>query len=141
MLSLWCYLCLLFFVLEFGHPGLFYFLSLGIGSGVAASSQWFEHPIEWQLFVFFFSTFIAFILLHLFVRRTQSKHAYHSNVYALQGLEVVVVTDIIPPSAGTVKAQGTVWNAISIHGKTFTKGTIVTIINVKGITLIVDKLD
>src|SRR5438105_11540420 len=113
MISFWFLTSCIYFFLELGNPGLFYFLALSIGAFVSGWIEYFEYTLELQISMFVTVTIASLFFLYRFVRHTQTKPVFHSNIYALKGLKVFVESNIIPPHAGTVKTQGTIWNAES----------------------------
>ncbi len=137
----WLVTALTFLIFEMGHPGLFFFLSFCIGAlNTALVSQWVDFGVV-QGAVFLTVSFLSFFVLRLGVSRfiKPSRPEKHSNVYALEGKQGIVVARIEPSCSGQVKVGGEVWSARAADASSIEVNEPVTIVHVVGVHLIVKK--
>ena len=124
--------------LELLAPGLFFFLSFAIGSGVASSAAWFDLSFEAQVACFAVTTLLSCGFLWLWARvATQQVHQYRSAVDALPGKRGMVLISCTAHTIGQVQLDGQVWSAQSLHNQTLAEGTSVIVMRVEGVRLIV----
>lgn len=135
---LWNITALLFLILEIGHPGLFYFISFCLGALTAAFLAYFEYSIFFQVTTFFISIIIALFALRLFISRMR-RVTHASNVYALIGKKGIVIESIHAEQPGYVKIQGEIWLARSVAKLSLPAGNTITVIDVRGAHLLVDR--
>lgn len=113
----WIVAAFVLLLFEIGHPGLFFFSAFSIGALSAAfASLWFYSWIV-QCCVFLIATLCALVVLRYWVAHYVHKgqEHYHSNVYALVGKRAVVVVAITLNNPGTIKVDGEIWVARSVH--------------------------
>ncbi len=138
-LFVWILIGFLFLILELGHPGLLFFISLSIGSISAALLVLLQMSFALQLASFFAGTLIAFSLLRWglskFHRSTQQ-----TNVYALIGKQGTVTVPIESHAAGYVMIEGQTWLARSHANVPLSVSTPIVVLNVRGAHLIVGVL-
>ncbi len=137
----WLITALTFLIFEMGHPGLFFFLSFCIGAlSMALVSHWVDFGVV-QGAVFLTTSFLSLFVLRLYVSRfiKPSRPENHSNVYALEGKQGVVVARIEPSRSGQVKVGGEVWSARAADASIIEVNEQVTIVHVAGVHLIVKK--
>ena len=95
--------------------------------------QWVN--ISSWLIVFFIALWITKdIILYPFVWRAYD--SYGKNMHAMTGMKGIVIEKLSP--SGYIKLQGESWRAELINGGTVEKGTIVDVIDVRGLTLFVE---
>ncbi len=124
--------------LELLAPGLFFFLSFAIGSGVASGAAWFDLPFEMQVACFVVTTLVSCGFLWLWARvATHQVHQYRSAVDALPGKKGTVLIQCTAHTVGQVQLDGQVWSAQSLHNQILAEGTSVIVIRVEGVRLIV----
>lgn len=63
-----------------------------------------------------------------------------TNIDALIGQSTIAQTDVAPIDGGLVKVFGELWFCRPKHDKVITKGTHVSIVGVKGVSLIVEEV-
>lgn len=132
----WLFCALSLVILELSSPGLFFFLSFSVGCFVAACSSWIIETLQIQFVIAIIASLIAFfILYHRFIRK--KKPALKTNSDALIKQQAIVMQTIHPHTTGQVKVGGEEWSARSLHGVILHPGTAVTIVAIKGNTLIV----
>lgn len=136
----WLILAFLFLICEIGHPGLFFFLSFGIGALVAGFSTLVTESIVIQSLLFLVCSIIAvFVLITCFKKRM--RQGYHTtNVQALVGKNGLVIKSIYPEQAGQVKVGGEIWSARSINNEKIEKEAVVEVIIIRGVHLFVRKI-
>jgi len=150
IIHLWFLLTIFFILLELSNPGLFYFLSLAIGSSCTFLTSFYDFNslltfnscnIVIQCSVFFVATLISVILLHRYAKQNQkqkSSKAYLSNMYQLIGktVEITQVSDYCNQS-GYGKVNGEVWQIKlqTNHANKLSKlnvGMLATVVGVQG---------
>lgn len=137
---IWLILSLFFLTFEFGHPGLFFFLSFAIGSSVSLIITWFNFPITAQMYGFFIGTVIALLFLRSYVKLIQKRTRHHTNVYALIGKNGVVTHDISIDNPGYVKVLGELWLARTTNNN-LEVGNHIIVKDVRGAHLLVEAID
>lgn len=144
LIYIWLVVALLFVLCEIAHPGLFLFLSFAVGACCAAMVNWLGYGIIAQCSVALVTTVLGFIVLYGWLRLrgyTGPKHGAHpSNIYALPGKQGTVIRAVVPHKSGTVKVNGEIWSARSVHNKSIDKGAVVEIVHVRGAHVIVKEL-
>jgi len=143
MFFFWLVVSIIFLILEMWVIGLFFFLSFSMGAFVCAFSTFFTNNLILQSLFFLVATVIAFLLLHFLVKGKwiRGYKEYPSNVYALEGKIGMVIRQISNTSPGLVKVFGETWAARTVRGEFIAEGNQVKIIQVKGVHLIVQKLE
>jgi membrane protein implicated in regulation of membrane protease activity len=139
MFLLWICFALLISLLELGHPGLFYFLSLALGALVASVVDFLGFSFLVQVVIFGVSSLILWLILAYFVTSMlDKKHPYRSNVYAMKGMRGVVIEPIEPFRPGAVKVAGQIWSALAANNQQIEEGTVVEVVDVRGVHLVVN---
>ncbi|HSW73817.1 MAG TPA: NfeD family protein [Candidatus Limnocylindria bacterium] len=123
-------------MLELSSFGLFFFFSFFVGGLVAAGVSTFSDEFMLQALTFLFSTLCSFGILRWWVHKEKG-HGHKTNVYALQGKDAVVQTDIAPYGQGQVKVGGELWSARSRESKVLLAGCVVEIVEVSGSYVVV----
>lgn len=137
----WLAVSALFFILEIGHPGLFFFLGFSCGAVYAGIATLFGLSLITQCFLFLTMSIAHLYAIKHFVRGSMvKKHAPATNVYALQGKQGIVKQSITPESPGLVIIDRQVWSARSINNDTIAAGDFVEVINTQGCHIIVRRL-
>jgi membrane protein implicated in regulation of membrane protease activity len=137
---LWLLGAFLFFVLEIGHPGLCFFLSLSMGALAGATAAAFQATWLTQLGWYAGVTMFAFVVLRRIVRRSnrlRERSRYTTNIQALIGKRAVVIKLITKDAPGLVKIEGQVWRAQTSGGNKMRPDTPVQVVAVKGASLLV----
>jgi membrane protein implicated in regulation of membrane protease activity len=137
---LWGIGSILLIGLELSFPGLFFFLSLALGSLSAALVSLGENDITYQLIVCVLVTFISFFVLRYWARSRGKDTLAKTNVYALQGKQGVVTEPISRYQRGWISIQGELWAAHAEESDIIQKGEIVEVTSVKGAHLIVKRI-
>jgi membrane protein implicated in regulation of membrane protease activity len=140
MFVYWFLTALLFLLLELGHPGLLFFVSFAFGAFAAGAVSFVAEEFVFQVGVFLGATIVALAVLKYWVVRYAAhtpKHG-HSNIYALEGKQGLVVKEISPNQPGQVNLNGEIWLARTPHDVAVPAGTEVVVLHVKGSHLVVD---
>jgi membrane protein implicated in regulation of membrane protease activity len=132
----WLVVGLLFFISEIGAPGLFFFISGGIGSFVTALFAYFGFSFYTQACVWTCVSVISFFCLRFFVTWSKSNH-HKTNVQALIGQKARVTQRIDINGVGYVKVRGEEWVAITHHENGLEVDTMVVVVGFSGNKLIV----
>jgi membrane protein implicated in regulation of membrane protease activity len=136
----WLIIAFLFLICEVGHPGLFFFLSFGIGAVVAGLSTLITESAVIQSLLFLICSIIAaFILMMCFKKRMKQVH-YTTNVEALIGKNGLVIKTIYHEQTGQVKIGGEIWSARSINNEKIEKEAVVEVIAIRGVHVLVKKV-
>ena len=137
----WFIVAILFLLFELCSPGLFYFLSFSCGALVASVAAAFCFSQFDQAVFFLFSSIAALFLLRMWVRRYNKKNHYHSNMYALQGKQGVVITPATVQQFGYVHINAEVWAYKTLHNEPIPAGSSVQVLDVRGAHLIVTAIN
>lgn len=133
----WSIVSLVFFILEIGHPGLFYFLSFCLAAFSSGMLALFGYSLFIQMVSFFLATIGAIFLMRLCIKKMrQTVHA--TNVTALIGKEGIVTEAINQADPGYVKIQGELWLARSLAKVPLQRGTVIRVVRISGAHVVVD---
>lgn len=135
---IWLIIATLTFIMELGNPGLFLFLSIGIGSLSAMSFAFFDIYLLYQLIAFIIGTLFAWVLLRKFVRI--QKTGYTDSVHMLIGAQGFVTKRITMHHPGHVRIKNEEWLARAPHETPLDIGTPVQVIRVERTTVIVSRI-
>ena len=91
-----------------------------------------------QIVVFLAASIILLVLTKPLVQKKLNNKTDKTNVNAVIGMEGIAESDISPYAPGQVRADGKVWTA-KCTTEEITKGDIVVIKSIKGVTLTVEK--
>ena len=151
MALIWGIIAISTLILEVGHPGLFVFLSICIGSLGAVIAAMLEYSLAWQILIFSGSLFIGLALIKYRLNtynKSFKKAQMANNMYALIGKQARVINVISFNNPGYVKIDGEVWLAklLNIHkensiNKNLNINTSVRVVGVKGCHLIVEEVN
>ena len=134
----WAVIAALLFIVEMISPTVFFFACFGLGAVFAAVTTVFGLMwLNWT--VFFIVSLSAIIFSRPLVNKLMKTPSRPANVDALINQEAVVLEEIKPTKFGRVKIEGEEWLAES--SEEIQKGSKVKIIEVKGVRLIVKKID
>lgn len=118
--------------------------SIGIGLIFAATGNYFELEIKWQISLFAVGVALTFFL----IRPIITKYGYKkykqvkTNKDALINKNGTVTQEINPiNNSGRVKVDGDDWQAKSLNNKIIQTETIVTVVEIDSIILIVKPLN
>ncbi|MDR1609096.1 MAG: NfeD family protein [Deltaproteobacteria bacterium] len=143
----WFAVGFVFLVLEILTPGIV-FVFFGLGAWLVMALRFF-FPLwpSFQFVIFILSSVIFLVLLRrqfkLLFNRAKSQGRVDSLSESIVaenylGREVEVLKDIAPDRPGLVELNGTNWTARA--EESLTAGQIVRVVEVSGLTLIVEKL-
>lgn len=135
MTYIWLLTAAVTLLVELGHPGLFLFCALSMGSLGAAGIAALSYPLSDQLIGFMITTGITFTLLRSFVRF--QKTGYSGSVQALIGAQAIVTKRITAHHTGHVRIRGEEWLARSLHDTTIDVGHSVQVVRIERTTVIV----
>lgn len=137
-LFLWAALLIVTLLIELGAPGLFYFLSLALGSAGAALLSYYNFDFTWQLAACLAISCAAVIVLRFFVSR-EKEITLPTNMQALIGIQTMVLEPITATHPGLIKIYGDMWLAREKHNQPVAAGDEVTVVDIQGCHLIVKK--
>ncbi len=138
-LFLWTTIFIIALLIEAGTHGLFYFLSLAVGSSVAAAMSYFCFSFTTQLAACFLASCVALVALRYFVLQDKTTHL-KTNTSALIGQRTTVIEPIIQGGTGRAKLYGDVWLVREQDGHEVPTGQEVTVVNVQGCHLVVKRI-
>lgn len=72
---------------------------------------------------------------------TASLNLTRTNIDALIGKETIAQTDISPVDGGQIKIIDEIWFSRPLYDRIIRKGTLVRVVKIKGVSLIVDKVE
>ena len=132
----WFLVGIVFFGLELALPGLIVFF-FGVGAWCAALAV-FLLPMSLanQLLLFLAASIVSLLLLRralkkVFLGRVLEVDAMESDIPP--GATGLVIEDIVPPAAGTIKYAGSFWQATA--DQAIAKGAIVTIVEKNNLSI------
>ncbi|MBY0110332.1 MAG: NfeD family protein [Candidatus Babeliaceae bacterium] len=137
-LFFWATIIITALLIETGAPGLFYFLSLAIGSAVAACLSYYGFDLVTQS-AWCFAISCAMLLVLRYLVKYDSSKELPTNTHALIGQKARILDAITPDKAGTIKVYGDIWLAREKHNNEVPSGYEVTILDVQGCHVIVKK--
>lgn len=126
-------------VIEASTAGLFS-VWFAIGALVAMIPAWLGASFNAQIAVFIAASALALALTRPFFKRVLRVKKTPTNADMMIGADGVVsspVDNII--GQGRVRAGGLEWEARSADGATIEKGAVVKVVELRGVTLIVEK--
>ena len=139
---IWCIVGLVLLGSEMLTPGLFILFFFGFGAilvsfftalGLTSSdtSQWL-----------FFSVFsiITLLLLRQKLKRGLLGNPPRSDVDGLEGTTAVARTALLPGHKGQVEQRGTTWSAQNRSSEEIREGESCRVVEVNGLTLVVEKI-
>lgn len=132
---IWLIAAILFFILEIIIPS-FVVFNFGVGALFGTLAASVDMPVEWQIFIFSLFTIVSFFLVRPILLKWAYKrsHNIRTNTEAYIGRQAEVVEEINPVAEkGTVKLDGSIWQARSMDGSIIESGKIVEITKVDSI--------
>ena len=135
----WLVIALLFLLFELGSPGLFYFLSFAGGAAIASIAAALCYPLMVQAMTFIGASIAIIFILKKWVKKHASYNHYHSNVFALQGKQGIVIQPAQQHQFGQVQLNGELWAFRPHQSQVITEGDVVTVLDVRGAHVIVTK--
>ena len=110
-----------------------------LGALAALISSLFGGPLWLQILLFFVVTTVSLITTRPLVKKYFSKSSHKPTNADMVIGEMAQVTEAINNIEGTgaVKCQGKEWSARSENGEIIVEGAIVTVVNIRGVKLIV----
>ena len=141
MWYIWLILAILFSIGEILYSG-FFLLWFAIGSLAALVLSFFTTQFVLQFVIFItLSLFLVLTLTKKFTSYFSKNDHFVTNVDKLIG-ETGLVLETIgsnPLETGLVKIDGETWTAVSTHGQTIEKGTLVQVEAIQGVRVIVSE--
>lgn len=123
-------------VVEFMVPGLIS-IWFALGSLVAYVTYLVHLPVGVQIACFIITSFAAILCSRPLAKKLQGKKSA-TNADRMIGQTGIVTTDIDPiENTGQVKVLGQIWSAASESGTPIAKDRLVTVLEIKGVKLIV----
>ncbi len=132
---IWLIAAIFFFILEIIIPS-FVIFNFGVGALFGTIAATASMSIEWQIFVFSLFTIASFFLIRPILLKWAYKrsHSIKTNTEAYIGRQATVEEEINPiGEKGTVKLDGSVWQARTSDGSIIKTGKIVEITKVDSI--------
>ena len=137
---LWLILFVAFLVLEAATTQFICIWFAG-GSLVAFICSLLNLSTSVQIWVFIIASALLLVFTRKIVRKLKSNDNAKTNIDALIGETAIVTEDISNIAAkGSVKVRGNSWSARSADGSPIEKDSYVTIKEIEGVKLIVDKI-
>ena len=138
----WFILTFFCLALELGNPGLFYFLSIALGSFMAFIASLFDFDILAQSAICFLSSVCSLVLLLTYVKKSQqhkTSKIYQSNIYQLIGKTVEII-EVTSCNSGYGKVDEEIWPVKSQSTKNLTVGMHATVTGIQGCHLQINNL-
>ena len=93
-----------------------------------------------QIMLFAIVSIEAMIIIKPIIKRKFSSETVETNVNALIGKTVIVVSTIAMYNPGSIKAEGIEWTAVT-EDETFEPGDLVEIVSISGNTMLVKSVE
>ena len=93
-----------------------------------------------QIMLFAIVSIAAMIIIKPIIKRKFSSETVETNVNALIGKTVIVVSTIAMYNPGSIKAEGIEWTAVT-EDETFEPGDLVEIVSISGNTMLVKSVE
>lgn len=139
-MEIWLVLAVLFLVIEFSTPGLFFGTLFAASSFITYFLSLFITVNFWFLTLTFLFLSIIFIYLlrPILVNRFKiNKTIRPANIEEFLSQDGVIIRKIEPPNKGAVEINSESWPAVSKDAKSIEVGTIVKLDMIDGTTLVV----
>lgn len=136
----WLIVAFLFLILEISSPGLLFFLSFFIGAFCTALAALLSLSMTIQLIIFLCVSILSCFLLPLWLRKRVQERTHATNVQAIIGKRGIVIKAIGVNHTGQIKVQGEIWSALSVNNEEIEEGTMVEVVNIRGVHLFVKKI-
>lgn len=130
--AIWFVAAVVFAIIEALTVGL---TSIWFGGGalIAGIVALFCDKILVQIAVFLIVSIVLVAITRPLAKKHVNDKAEKTNVDAIVGMSGVVLSAIVPPLSGQVKADGKVWTAIADYE--IDEGKEVKVLEIKGVTL------
>ncbi|MCK2000247.1 NfeD family protein [[Brevibacterium] frigoritolerans] len=139
-MEIWLVLAVLFLVIEFSTPGLFFGTFFAASSFITYFLSLFITVNFWYLTLTFVLLSIIFIYLLkpiIINRFKMNKIIRPANIEEFLSKDGVIIGKIDPPNKGEVEVDSERWLAVSKDSKSIEIGTIVKLEMIDGTTLVV----
>lgn len=138
---LWFSLAVILAVIEIISVG-FFIIWFGVGALAAMLVSLVTSNLVIQFLVFIVVSVILLFMTRKLAATVTKGTAIATNIDAVIG-KIGIVTEDIPAleNPGQVKIAGEIWSAISIDSKPIAMGTQVEVLQVRGVRLVVQKLN
>lgn len=138
---LWFALAVIFAVIEMIAVG-FFMIWFGVGALAAMLVSLVTTNLAIQFLVFTAVSVILLFMTRRFTSKVTEGTIYPTNIDAIIG-KIGIVTEDIPAldNPGIVKISGEMWSAVSADSKPIEKGIQVQVLQVKGVRLVVQKVN
>ncbi len=111
------------------------------GALLAAITAILGGSVAVQVIVFFVASAAMLAIMRPIVRKRFNNKIEKTNVDAIIGMEGVVEDTVTHINPGAVKVGGKVWTAVCDEDAEILPGTVVVVSDVRGVTLIVKKIE
>ena len=136
---IWIIVALVFFIIEIFTSG-FAVACFSVGALAASVASAFSASFLWQILLFAFFSFIAFVFIRPLILKFffKEKAGKQTNAAALVGRRGKVSVDIDSRTgSGRVAIDGDDWKAVSLDGEFIAKGTTVEVVRIESIIITV----
>lgn len=138
---IWTVCGIVFLLFELMSSGLFFCLSLALGTIPAAACAWYGYDLFTQVVAFMgFSAISFFILYWRMGMKAHTHEHYKSAVDALPGKKGVVMQKIASDRLGQVQVGGQLWAAQAVNHQNIEQGSLIEVVRVEGVRLIVKSI-
>jgi membrane protein implicated in regulation of membrane protease activity len=136
--QIWMVIGIICIVIEIFDPA-FFFFSLGAAAIITGLLSFVVRSTALQIVIFVLLSFIAFLSMRKLGKKVLSVTDKETNVYALKGKQGIITKAIPEHGKGYVKVGGEEWSAIEKDNREIELGEKVTVIDIDGNKLIVQK--
>jgi membrane protein implicated in regulation of membrane protease activity len=137
--QIWMIIGIVCIVIEIFDPA-FFFLSLGIAAIMTGLLSFAVKATALQIIIFAVLSFLAFLSMRKLGKKILSTPGSETNVYALKGKLGIVMKAIPEHGKGYVKIDSEEWSAIAKNNLTIELNARVSVVDVEGNKLIVERL-
>ena len=136
--QIWMVIGIVCIVIEIFDPA-FFFLSLGIAAIITGLLAFAVKSTALQIIIFAVLSFLAFLSMRKLGKKVLAVPVSETNVFALKGKTGIVTKDIPEHGKGYVKIGGEEWSAITKDSKPLEANTKISVVDIEGNKLIVEK--
>lgn len=138
---IWIILGVIFVIIEIFDPA-FFFIALGIGAivtGLLSLLHFISASIPLQIIIFAVLSFIAFLFTRKLAKKVLRHPGSETNVFALKGKTGFITKAIPAEGKGYVKVGGEEWVAVTKDESAVELNAKVTVLDIEGNKLVVEK--
>ena len=134
---IWLILAVVFIIIEINTTGLVS-IWFALGALITMAVSYFTTSPAILISVFVISSALFLLLVMPFARKLLKNNKYATNSDRIIGKDAVVTEDIdVLNGKGQIKVSGSIWSAKTEDGRSISRDTAVTVLDIEGVKAIV----